>query len=125
MKNTYIFISLICIIFLNTFGVHYYLAHRRREGFNIGKAIDRLLGKLVDGLVKGMIGGDIYKAVKKKKGFGKKLETLFSQLFIALLTIIFLPIGAIICFALLYQLFVFIIANIPVLFKPSSFMSFI
>jgi hypothetical protein len=123
MQNTYIFISLVCIIFINTFAVHYYLAYRRREGFDIGKAIDRLLGKLVDGLVKGMIGGDIYKAVKKKKGFGKKLETLFSELFLALLTIIFLPLGAIICMVLLYYLFIFIMGKIPVLFKPSPFMT--
>jgi hypothetical protein len=124
MNNTYLFISLLCIIILNCFWYAY--GTRRREGFNPGKLIDRALGGIVDGLLGGVpILKDIHKKVKKKKGLSKKIETTFYELFISLLTIIFLPLGAVFCVYLSYQLFLIMLANIPMLFQPNSLLSFI
>ena len=124
MNNIYLFISLLCIIILNCFWYAY--GTRTREGFNPGKLIDRALGGIVDGLLGGVpILKDIHKKVKKKKGLSKKIETTFYEFFISLLTIIFLPLGAVFCVYLSYQLFLAMLANIPLLFQPNSLLSFI
>ena len=121
MNNIYLFISLLCIIILNCFWFAYITRTRRYEGF-----IDRALGGIVDGLLGGPpILKDIHKKVKKKKKLGKKIETTFYEMFISLLTIIFLPLGSILCMYLSYQLFLIMLANIPLLFQPNSLLSYI
>lgn len=145
MNKNYFFISLICIIFLNCF---LYLEQRlfvKREGFDIGKIgkeiskitdfiknfnpaelIEKALGGIIDSLLGGVpILKDIHKKVKKKKGLLDKIGTTFFELFISLLTIIFLPLGAIACLYLAYQLFLMMMANIPVLFQPNSLLKYI
>ena len=98
----------------------------KREGFNPVKLIDRALGGIIDGLLGGVpILKDIHKKVKKKKGLSKKIKTTFYEMFISLLTIIFLPLGAILCMYLSYQLFLIMLANIPLLFQPNSLLSYI
>jgi len=86
MNNIYLFISLLCIIFLNCFWRAYIT--KRREGFDIGKIgkeigkftdfiknfdpgklIDEGLGKIIDSILGSVpILKDIHKKVKKKKG---------------------------------------------------------
>lgn len=131
MNNNYLGISLICIIFLNCF---LYLEQRlfvKREGFDVGdfnpaKLIEKALGGIIDSLLGGVpILKDIHKKVKKKKGLLDKIGTTFFELFISLLTIIFLPLGAIACLYLAYQLFLMMMANIPVLFQPNSLLKYI
>ena len=143
MNNIYLFISLLCIIFLNCFWRAYIT--KRREGFNIckigrevgkvtyfvknfdpGKLIDDGLGKIIDSILGSVpILKDIHKKVKKEKGFIDKFKTTFFELFISLLTIIFLPLGAFACLYLSYQLFLVMLANIPMLFQPNSLLSYI
>lgn len=136
MNNIYLFISLLCIIFLNCVRIDY--VTRRREGFDIGKIgkfiqnfdpgklIDEGLGKIIDSILGSVpIMKDIHKTVKKKRGFVEKFKTTFFELFISLLTIIFLPLGAVLCVYLSYQLFLVMLANIPMLFQPNSLLSYI
>jgi len=143
MNNIYLFISLLCIIILNCFWRAYIT--KRREGFNIGKIgrevgkvtdfvknfdpgklIDEGLGKIIDSILGSVpILKDIHKKVKKEKGFIDKFKTTFFELFISLLTIIFLPLGAFACLYLSYQLFLVMLANIPMLFQPNSLLSYI
>ena len=171
MNNIYLFISLLCIIFLNCFWRAYIT--KRREGFNIekigrevgkvtdfvkknarevgkvndfvkkigrevgkvtdfvknfdpGKLIDEVLGKIIDSILGSVpILKDIHKKVKKENGFIDKFKTTFFELFISLLTIIFLPLGAFVCLYLVYQLFLVMLANIPMLFQPNSLLSYI
>lgn len=124
MNNIYLFISLLCIIFLNCFWRAYIT--KRREGFDPGKLIDEGLGKIIDSILGSVpILKDIHKKVKKEKGFIDKFKTTFFELFISLLTIIFLPLGAFACLYLSYQLFLVMLANIPMLFQPNSLLSYI
>lgn len=118
MKNIHIAFSLLCIIILNCFLFNHIT--RQREGFNPGKMIDRALGKLVDSIL-GSIKGlkEIAKKVKKKKGLVKKIKTAAFEMILLLLTIIFLPIAAIIALNLGFHTFTAMISNIPLLFKPT------
>lgn len=126
MNNTYLFISLLCIISLNCFYDLY--ANRNQEGFNLDdlnpvKLVDKGLGKIVDLLLGGIpILKDIYKKVKKKDGLLSKLKTTFYELFISLLTIIFTPIASLVVLFLAYQLFLFMMSNLPLLFRQYSFL---
>lgn len=141
MNNFYLFISLICIIALNCF----WYTHRfqRQEGFSIGKIkkeikkvtgfvknfnpvkiIDEGLGKIIDAILGSIpVLKDIGKKVKKKKGLIDKIKTVFYELLILLLTFIFTPVAALITMFLCYQLFIFMISNIPLLFKPTSILA--
>jgi len=129
MNNTYLFISLLCIIILNCFWYAY--GTRKREGFKLDdlnpvKLIDKGLGKIIDSILKSVpLMKDIYKKVKKEDGVIDKIKTTFYEMFISLLTIIFLPLGAILCLYLSYQLFLIMLANIPMLFQPNSLLSYI
>ena len=129
MNNTYLFISLLCIIILNCFWYAY--GTRKREGFkfddlNPVKLIDKGLGKIIDSILKSVpLMKDIHKKVKKEDGVIDKIKTTFYEMFISLLTIIFLPLGAILCLYLSYQLFLIMLANIPMLFQPNSLLSYI
>lgn len=131
MNNVYIAISLVCIIILNCFFYKHIIKHQ--EGFNIKKAVDTvknfnpaaLIEKALGGLIDQLLGSvpilkEIAKKVKKKKGLFEKVGETFYQLFISLLTIIFLPLGALLCLYLAYQLFLIMLANIPLLFKPTT-----
>lgn len=143
MNNIYLFISLLCIIILNCFLYAYGM--RKREGFDIKKIgreiskvtdfvknfnpvklIDIGLGKIIDSILGSIpLMKDIHKKVKKKKGLIDKIKTTFYEMFISLLTIIFLPLGAILCMYLSYQLFLIMLANIPMLFQPNSLLNYI
>tara|TARA_Y100000389_G_scaffold83720_1_gene80320 strand:+ start:214 stop:624 length:411 start_codon:yes stop_codon:yes gene_type:complete len=134
MNNAYIAIFFICVIILNCFFYKYFDEHR--EGFNIKKAVNKvknfnpakLIDKALGGLIDELLGSvpilkDIAKKVKKKKGLFKKIGATFYGLFISLLTIIFVPIAAGIVLYLGYLLFIFILANIPLLFKPTPLLA--
>ncbi len=124
MNKIYLSISLLCIIILNFFSYAY--VTRRREGFNPVKLIDRALGGIIDGLLGSVpLLKHIHIKVKKEDGLFDKIGTTFYEMFISLLTIIFLPIGAIACLYLAYQLFLIMLANIPLLFQPNSLLSYI
>tara|TARA_Y100000992_G_scaffold297824_1_gene261998 strand:- start:615 stop:893 length:279 start_codon:yes stop_codon:yes gene_type:complete len=90
------------------------------------KLIDRALGGIIDGLLGSVpLLKHIHIKVKKEDGLFDKIGTTFYEMFISLLTIIFLPIGAIACLYLAYQLFLIMLANIPLLFQPNSLLSYI
>lgn len=127
MKNIYLFISLLCIISLNCFFYKYIT--EQREGFKMDDLnpvtlVDKGLGKIIDSVLGGVpILKDISKKVKKEKGLVDKIMTTFYELFISLLNVIFIPIAALITLFLGHQLFVFMLSNIPLLFKPTSILA--
>jgi|TARA_B110000114_G_C14835303_1_gene294369 hypothetical protein len=129
MKNTYVAVLLICVIILNCVWRGH--KNRRREGFKLDdlnpvKLVDKGLGKIIDSILGGIpFLKDIKKKVKKKKGLVDKIKTTFFELFISLLTIIFMPIAAISCLVLAYYLFLFMMSNIPLLFQPNSMLKYI
>lgn len=107
-NNTYLFTCLLALIVINIFWC-YYNKHQR-EGFSMDdlnpvKLIDKVLGKMVDGLLGSVpILDFIHKKVKKEDGLFKKIGLTFWELFLALMTIIFLPMAAIL---VLYLVFLF------------------
>ena len=124
MNNHNINILLLCIIILNCF---WYLHKTRgREGFdfedlNPAKWVEKILGKLIDAILGSIpILKDIAKKVKKEKGFFAKVKTTFFELFISLLTIIFIPIAAVGCLFLAYQIFLSAPAIVSFLIKPNE-----
>ena len=124
MKNTYLFISLLCIIILNCYRCAF--VKRKREGFkfddiNPVKLIDKVLGKIIDGLLGSVpILKDIHEKVKKKVGLFEKIGSTFYEMFISSFTIIFLSLGALACLYLGNQVFSLMLANIHLLFQPNS-----
>lgn len=131
MNEKYIFVSLVCIIILNCFLVINNYHIRQKEGFdfdnlNPAKWVDKILGKLVDGLLGSVpVLKDIHKKVKKEKGLFEKISTTFFELFMSLMAIIFLPLSALFVLFLSYQFFLVIMSNMPMIFKPASFLKFI
>ena len=131
MNNIYITISLLCIIILNCFLVINTYHKTQREGFdfnnlNPAKWVEKILGKLIDAILGSIpILKDIAKKVRKEKGFFSKIKTTFFELFMSLMTIIFLPLSALFVLYLSYQLFLVMLSNLPMLFKPMSFLKFI
>mgnify|MGYP001181239101 CR=1 FL=1 len=129
MSNIYFIISLLCIIILNCFLYHNTIGYR--EGFDANnlnpvKLIDNVLGKLVDALLGSIpILKHIHKKVKKKRGLFAKIKATFYELFISLLTIIFTPLAAIAVLYLVYQLMLFVIMNVHVMFQPNSLLKYI
>tara|TARA_Y100000389_G_scaffold177526_1_gene189851 strand:- start:1462 stop:1860 length:399 start_codon:yes stop_codon:yes gene_type:complete len=131
MNNIYITISLLCIIVLNCFLVINTYHKTQQEGFdfndmNPAKWVEKILGKIIDAILGSIpIIKDIAKKVKKEKGLFSKITTLFFELFMSLMTIIFLPLSALFVLYLSYQLFLVMMSNLPMLFKPMSFLKFI
>tara|TARA_A100001011_G_C14321225_1_gene850759 strand:- start:3605 stop:4009 length:405 start_codon:yes stop_codon:yes gene_type:complete len=133
MSNIYFIVSLLCIIILNCFFYKY--LSKQREGFSFGdlnpfKLVDKILGKLLGGLIDKLLGSvpilrDIGKKVKKKEGLFEKIKETFYQLFISLLTIIFTPLAAIAVLYLAYQLMLFVIMNAHIMFQPNSLLKYI
>lgn len=124
MNNNHINISLLCIIILNCF---WYLHKTRgQEGFdfedlNPAKWVEKLLGKLIDAVLGSVpILKDIAKKVKKEKGFFAKIKTTFFELFMSLLTIIFIPVAAVGCLVLAYQIFLSAPVIVSFLLKPNE-----
>lgn len=122
MSNSYILISLICLIILNCFWSG--CRNTRREGFKLSdlnpvKLVDKGLGKIIDSILGSIpILKDIHKKVKKKDGLISKIKTTFYELFISLLTIIFTPAAAILVLFLTYYFMMFVFSNSYLLFKP-------
>ena len=105
MDNPHLSIVLIILIVINaTWGC---CKNTTSEGFSLDKInpvklIDRALGKLVDSALKSNKDlKPVYLKVKKERSLLNKIKTTIFELFILLLTIIFMPIAAIFCLYLI------------------------
>jgi hypothetical protein len=112
MDNLHLSVALIILIVINA--IWRCCEKTTNEGFSIDKLnpvklIDRVLGKLLDSVLKTLTNFDeglkpIYLKVKKERSLLNKIKTTFYELVMILLAFIFVPFGAYFTFMLTIHL---------------------